>query len=1151
MAHFRFRFRVLILLTVLVFVGAALTSEGQTASTGQLVGNVVDPSGAAIPHAAITVTENATGAIRKVATDSQGHYVVPLLPPGGYTVAVSAQGFATRTATGITVPAATSTTLNLKLSVGTAQESVTVESGSEMLQTEDAAIGGTTDALTVTALPLTNRNYTEILQLNPGTASALPNAATVGKGTVDFNVNGARVSDNGYEIDGEDALNLQVQGSAGILAESGISIPNPDAIEEFRVQTGQYDASFGRAAGASVDVVTKSGTNKFHGDLFEFLRNTVFDANDYFLNSTGQPRPVLRQNQFGFTFGGPFIKDKLFFFTSYQKTEQTNGEGATSQYSVHLPLLSNTAAGRTAAALGAEFGGLSGLHGGQAVAADGSNINPVALALLNATLPNGQFLIPAPQVVQTASNVSTGGFSSFSLPSTFGENQMLANIDWTPTSKQRLTEKYFWARDVTYSAFSTSDLPGAPTNNLNENVNAGLQYTYIFSPNKINQASIGYHRIYGDVSSEYPITNSQIGMTPDCSSMPIAPIMSVTGTFSMGGTFNDGQWADTKGYQAGDELTWVHGEHNMKLGGDYETTDLPFADPETTRGTMSFSSFPDFLLGLDAAQSGDAAGYSNVASAESLCGNAQKEFKETDYDGYFQDDYHLRQNLTLNLGLRWDIYGQISDQLGKFAAFWPQLATNVFPASGDLLTGFIVPSNYPEHFGAPPTGVAVNSNKTFAGDAASFRNVGPRLGFSWTPRNKLVVRGGYGIYYSRTSANDAYQFVADQPFEIAQSNSGTLAAAATFQDPWNPSAPPLASDYPTFVPRTQTSQLSLNLPGPIFTPPTVQQFNLNFQYMLSGDTMLQVGYVGTKSTHLEGTQNINQAGLTVNPDSSQAGTLTSPTTAASNINARRPILGFGNLTEAQEILISNYNGLEVMMQRRMSHGLQVQASYTFSKTLTDDTGNGTFPGTGGISGDATNPRQGYGPASYETPQRFVANFLWQLPVKLSGVPGYALRGWGVSGVVTTQSGNPQTFSDTVYTNIYGNTASRAQMCPGSTYSSIRVPGKIENNLNHYYNVNAINCAPPAIGNGYGFGDSGVGVVLGPPERDADLSVSRTFKVPGPSESNNVMFRAEFYNAFNVPNFTAPSTSGSSSSFGQVTSMSVEPRLVQFGLKYLF
>ena len=273
--------------------------------------------------------------------------------------------------------------------------------------------------------------------MNPGVASPLPNAASLGKGTVDVNVNGARVSDNGYQLDGQDALNLQVQGSTGILAESGVSIPNPDAIEEFRVQTGEYDATFGRSAGGNVDLVTKSGSNQFHGDIFEFLRNTAFDANDYFRNSAGQSRPVLRQNQFGGAFGGPILKNKLFFFVSYQGTRQTNGLGSTSLQSVRMPLLSPGAPGRTAAALGAEFAGQAGQQGGTKIAADGSNINPVALTLLNAKLPDGSYLIPAPQVALDPTNVNTGGFSSFSLPSTFREDQALVNLDWTPTPKQK------------------------------------------------------------------------------------------------------------------------------------------------------------------------------------------------------------------------------------------------------------------------------------------------------------------------------------------------------------------------------------------------------------------------------------------------------------------------------------------------------------------------------------------------------------------------------------------------------------------------------------------------------------------------------------------------------------------------------------------
>ena len=1145
---FRLRAAAGLLFSFTAFCYGVPMAYGQTSSTGQLVGDITDPSGAAIPKANVTVKETATGESRTVTTDRVGHYVVPLLPPGTYSLLASAPGFASGSSNGITVPAATSTTVNLQLSVGTAEQTVTVESNAEMLQTENAALGQTTDTTTVTALPLTSRNFTEILQLNPGVASGLPNAASLGKGTVDVNVNGARVSDNGYQLDGQDALNIQVQGSAGILAESGVSIPNPDAIEEFRVQTGDYDATFGRSAGGNVDVVTKSGTNRYHGDIFEFLRNTALNANDFFRNSAGQSRPILRQNQFGGTFGGPILKNKLFFFLSYQGTRQTNGLGSTSLQSVRMPLLSPDASGRTAAALGAEFAGQAGQQGGTKIAADGSNINPVALTLLNATLPNGSYLIPSPQVILTPGNVDTGGFSSFSLPSTFTEDQALGNLDWTPTPKQKFSERYFWARDYTYSAFSTTDLPGAPTIDLNENANVALKYSYIFSPNIIDQASAGYHRIFGQVSSLYPITNSQLGMTPSCSSMPISPIISVSGTFTLGGTFNDGQWADTQGYQAGDQLTWIHGAHNIKMGGDIEKTSLPFADPETTRGTIGFSTFPDFLLGLSAAQNGSA--YSNLSSARSLCGDAEKEFNETDYDFYFQDDIHVTRNLTLNLGLRWDAYGQISDSKGKFAAFWPQLATNTFPDSGNLYTGFIVPANYVSHYGTPPTGVAVNSNNTFAENPASYRNVGPRVGFSWNAKPKLVVRGGYGIYYARTSANDAYQFVGDPPFEISQSNSATLAAAATFQNPWPPSAPPLASDYPTFLPRTQSSQLTLNLPGPVFTPPTVQQYSVNVQYEVTPSTLIQIGYVGTDSTHLEGTQNIDQAGLTVNPDSSLAPTFAGPTTTAANINARRPYLGFSTISLAQEIFVSNYNGVQAVFQRRMSHGLQAQIAYTFSKTLTDDTGNGTFPGTGGTSGDALHPMNGYGPASYETPNRVVGNFVWQAPSAAKGVHGALANGWMVSGVVTIQSGNPLTFTNGAFTNIYGGT-SRAQMCPGFNYGGIINSGAVDTKLSSYFNINSMNCAPVAIGNGYGWGSSGVGIVLGPPESAADLSLGRTFKTPGPTETSNVQFRAEFYNALNHPNFSNPGTTVNSSSFGQITSMSVAPRLVQFGLKYVF
>jgi len=684
--------RLLAALGLALLVVSAPRCLAQDATSGQIVGNVSDPSGAMIPNAQVVVKNTETGQTVAVPTNSLGHYVAPLLPPGNYSVSATATGFVPVIKTAIVVPAGTSTTVNVQLAVGGAQQAVTVEAGAEILQTENASNGSTTDHRTVTGLPLTNRNYTQILQLSPGVASPLPNAGALGRATVDVNVNGTRVADNSYQIDGEDASNIQEQGTGGVYAEAGISIPNPDAIEEFRIQTGQYDATYGRGAGANVDVVTKSGTNRIHGDAFEFLRNTDLNANNFFLNLTGQPRPILNQNQYGGTLGGPILKDKLFYFVSYQGTAQKNGQGSNSLQSFQMPLLSNSASGRTAQALGAEFAGLAGFRGGTKIVPDGSNINPVALALLNTMLPNGSYLIPAPQTIVNPSNPSTGGFSSFSQPSTFHEDQVIGNMDYLFSTKNRVSAKYFWSRDTQRAAFSTSDLPGAAQDSLFENANFALHEIYTVSPTLINQLNLGYHRIYGNVYSEYPLTSASIGITPGCDAIPYAPIMSITGLFTIGGTFNDGQWADTKVYQAGDQLSWVHGAHHIRGGGDVEISHLPFADPEVTRGNLSFSSFPDFLLGLSAAHNGTA--YSNLASAQSLCGNSERNYKITDYDGYLQDDIHVTPTLTINAGVRWDLYGQVSDSLGRFADFWPQLASNVFPANGQTFSGFVVPHNY-------------------------------------------------------------------------------------------------------------------------------------------------------------------------------------------------------------------------------------------------------------------------------------------------------------------------------------------------------------------------------------------------------------------------------------------------------------------------
>jgi len=380
----------LVLLVALIRCAGVSGAWGQTAATGQVMGTVTDPSKAAVGQATITVTNEATGITRTVKSNADGDFVVPLLTPGSYSVTVEATGFKTQTSENILVQVASTATVNIRLQLGGSAEKVVVEASEEILQTDSSANGGTVNDKTVPALPLSSRNYTQILDLAPGVSGSVPNAASLGKNSVDVFVNGGRIMDNSYQMDGQDAGNMETQGTGSILSIGGISIPNPDAIQEFKVQTSLYDASYGRGAGGNVNVVTKSGSDQLHGALFEFLRNDIFNANDFFLNRNGVPRPPLKQNQFGGTIGGHIIKSKLFYFGSYQGTRQINGVSSNSVATAILPGLTDD---RTAAGIAKVFGGLQGSNGGT-IAADGSNINPVALKLLNLKTAGGGLPYP-------------------------------------------------------------------------------------------------------------------------------------------------------------------------------------------------------------------------------------------------------------------------------------------------------------------------------------------------------------------------------------------------------------------------------------------------------------------------------------------------------------------------------------------------------------------------------------------------------------------------------------------------------------------------------------------------------------------------------------------------------------------------------------
>jgi hypothetical protein len=1135
----------LFLLAVICVVLLFVTSQdalGQNASTGALAGNVTDPAGGGVAGAKVVVTDPATGSSRVATTDTSGGFRVSLLPPGTYTVEFSASGFNSQVYPNVVINVTEIATVNAVLRIGEQKQTVTVEAGAELVQTESQSLGGTVSDREVENLPLTNRNYTQITTLSPGVASDVTDAAALGRNTQDVYVNGGRAIDNNFQMDGIQVNNFGTGRAGDWLGYTGIPIPNPDSILEFKVQTGLYDAGYGRGVGANVEVVTKSGTNQLHGSLFEFFRNDVLNANDFFLNETGSPRPVFKQNQFGGTVGGPIRKDKLFFFGSYQGTRQISGEGANSLQSSFLPPITND---RSAATLGAEFCGQSGAFGGVAVACNGSNINPTALALLNYKFSNGQYMIPTPQIIEP----NGVGFSVFSVPSRFTEDQFMGNMDWSINSKNTLSGRFFGSRDPELLQFTYANTPGSGANDNFQNRDFSLKLASTLTPTVLNELRFGFTRNFGQLETLTPDITTQVGMTPADPQVDTLPVIDVNGLFNLGGGWNDGFVTATNTFILSDQISWTHGKHTIRAGLEFERIQYNFDLPGGHRGTITIQSFPDFLLGMSAAENGSP--YSNLFSAGALEGITDRQFRDRNWASFVQDDYKLNSHLTLNLGLRWEIFGGLSEKRGYLADFWPSLANNVFPADGSgTLSGFVVASNYK---GPLPNGVFVNSNNTATYDATPLSNFGPRIGIAWKPfarTNRWVVRTGYGIFYSQLPGNMLLQLVTMYPFVASNFYSGPQNALSTFQVPFNP-APPLPSQFPIWVPRTPTSAFSFEWLLPNWQAPMTQTWSLNNQFQLAKDWLLQVGYVGTRGERLVGFRQINQAYLASPTDPINGIT----TNTVENAGDRVPTLGVAPTADGPETFgYSWYNALQASLTKRFSHGLVLQAAYTFDRTLDN------MPQTTGINsvwggfevGNVRQPRASWGPADFDRPQRLIFNYVYDLPGPKTdnGFVGKAAHGWQVSGVTTIQSGHLLPIYDPRSGTIYGSSSNFAEFCPGATASEVATHGSVNSRLNNYINASVF-CAPPAIGDGYGFGNVGRGVLAGPDQNNYDLSLSKRTVVGGLREGANLEFRAEFYNTFNHAQFADPGTTVGLSNFGQIGSTSVAPRLIQFALKYNF
>jgi Carboxypeptidase regulatory-like domain len=1156
-------------LTVCVCLAGALaclslsfSALAQTAGTGALTGAVTDNNGAVIPEAKVTVTNQSTGEARTVMSQSNGSYVVPLLLPGSYRVEFSKTGFKQAVKAGLVINVTETSRLDVQLEAGGVQEQVTISSEASMLQTESIALGRVTDQTLVSSLPLVTRNYTQIVTLSAGVAANVTNAGDLGRGSGglsqgNFRTHGASGADNNFQMNGVQVNDLQASGGFS----GGVAIPNPDAIQEFKVQTGLYDASFGRNAGANVNVVTKSGGNQFHGNVFEFFRNDALNANEFFRNANRQPKGVLKQNQFGFTLGGPVKKDDLLFFISYQGMRQINGVGGGGTNNFSSPPFTND---RSRAALGKLFGGRAGAFGGVAVAADGSNISPQALALLNLKLPNGQFAIPTPQTINPATQFALQGSSSFSVPATFDEDQFLVNLDYLHTDKSKFAGRFFLANSSQNLSFPPSQLatsaPGFPQLADTRMRNFTLAHTYTFSSTLLNQAEFGFHRIASPTIQQEVFKWSDVGVRASGSANDF-PAVGVNGSLALGG---NGQGVDLiqNHFTFQDSVTYIRGRHTLRAGGGVTRSQVDLSNFHFFGGLL-FLSWPDFLLGLPGgpvASGGNGLTVSNVFLSIDIPGMLDRSWRLTDGNAYLQDDIKLTKSFSLNLGVRYERQANLGDKLGRNSGFDVSLANPNPPAAGSI-AGYVVSKNLP---GSVPAGVKQLDN-TYGIRGEHENSIGPRIGFAWRLPNtflplteRMALRGGYGIYYTRATGQPFLQLAAAPPFALVRQLQAAPNAAASFANPFGPDL-----TFPQFPAYSPTTQQTISFVDQGYRPPVTQQFSLNLQTELGRDFLLEVAYVGARGTHQIQNRSFNQALLAsaANPIRGQT------TNTVANIPLRVPFRGFTapGLNDIDSSASSWYHGLETSFAKRLSKGMQFLAAYTFAHAYST-TGRSTLAGgTSGVAGNQNDLLANYGRSEFNREHRLVLSYYYELPgpKKVNAFLDNLLGGWAVAGVTTLQSGLPLTLTGTNSNNVFGisgSNADRAQLVAGCSYNDLTTPGSVNSKLGNYFNKSCILLNAQGLGvwpvvgddgRATAFGNSGVGIVFGPDQRNFDLVLIKRTSLKALGESANLEFRSEFFNAFNTTQFSNPVTNVSAVNFGVISTTAVNPRIIQFALKLNF
>jgi hypothetical protein len=1084
--------------------------------TGSIRGTVVDPTGAAVQGASVSAKQTETGLTRTATTDRSGSYVVLELPVGHYRLQVEVKGFQTYIQQGITLDVNETANIPVRLVVGAETEHVDVMADAQLIQSTVTSLGKTVSEREVLDLPLNGRNFTQLGLLQPGVVPVTPGLKEAGGSLRDgqaYAVNGQRPESNNFLIDGANNFN-------GV--DGGFVLKPPvDAITEFKILTHNANAEFGNSLGSTTNIITRSGTNSYHGALWEFLRNDVFDATNYF----GKTTEPLKQNQFGGTFGGPIRKDSSFFFGYFEGFRNRQGETDSSTVPSKAELQGDF---REICPEGFTMGFCNNPN------------HQLFNVFLNQPYPNNQFDI------SSVSTLTKNLLNYFPAPNNGTNVYTATQVVHQDTNQFGLRlDQYLGASDVLNFRYAFSDgtelhpiatsgasVPGFPVGQEQRAQNFVAQETRTISPTMIGVFRFSYLRnkfLYGERTN--PTTPASLGFNyqPSLDADIGPPFIQVNGYTTIGDPITGPRDTYENAFDYSGSLSWVRGRHDLKFGGGYQHLQVNVLQGIASNGFFVFAGFPvvpdafaSFLFGQPVFFLQGRGDFSRGIRGNSL-------------NGYAQDTYKVTPRLTLNVGLRYELPFPYTEIHNRQTLWIPGRQSTVMPnAPAGLL--------YPGDAGVP-AGLIPTFKKGFA----------PRVGLAWDPTgsSKWLVTSAYGVFYEPyyTGQGGPLQSpISAPPYLQTQQISLTPATFLNFSDPYNGNPPPNG----TFATPLTNLTLAANLPLPYS-----QDWDLNVQRSLSSDLLLEIGYVGTKGTKLprfvEGNPAIYIPGVSTSSNADfrriHSGCTLAPASPPCTYSSTGLIEGIAN---------SSYNALEASLTKRFSHGLSFLASYTYSKSIDDAssfnmTGSASKPvaGENDLAQDPFNLGAERGRSLFDARNRLVLNYQWSLPFwrQPHGRFQQALGNWQINGIVTLMSGTPFTVFDSTDFSVQGSApeitgffSNRPNLVPGQNPNSgPHTPGAWLNAAAFQKIINDPNSPTQQ------FGTAGRNIAQGPGFADWDFSAFKNIRV---AEGKEIQFRAEFFNFLNHPNFRLPDSDISSQTFNEILAAQ-DPRLIQFALKFNF